>query len=267
MARRGLIAKHPRKFRHLVEACDHLGVVDLIAGFTLEQKRTLPCYVPREHPNIVLVNRPQGCRPWHWTATCPRCLSNVHELHRPPDAEPTDWACRRCHGLQWASRVHGKHEGSPSRRKHRVRPTYFQRCRAEKSQRARERQRVREQRAETKGARERERRLWFPVTPEDVVATHEEAHQLADQALAEWRAEQDAKHAEAMREVQRMIDEDAPRVRAWLEEVAANAPRKREREQAAKILADADRRTFHGQLGIAPSKTGAKSAAHELAQG
>src|SRR5213594_4096434 len=119
---RGLTARKPKRYAGLVEQAEHLNVPDVLGRLRPEQRRTLNAYRVPDAPQVVLVRARKGVLdPWWWIV-CPRCMRRAEALHRP-NWSP-EWLCRSCHGLQYASRRHGKSEQSFSRQMHRRNPAY-----------------------------------------------------------------------------------------------------------------------------------------------
>src|SRR5438093_8444669 len=142
----GLIARKPKKYAGLVEQAEHLNVPDVLARLTPEQRRTLSASRLREAPHVVLVRTRKGALPFFWYVVCPRCRRRCEALHRPTWSR--EFLCRVCHGLQYASRRHGRSERSLSRQMHRRNPAYRtrQRIQREREKAMREAARVRRQR-------------------------------------------------------------------------------------------------------------------------
>jgi transposase-like protein len=97
--------------RPLVEGCAVLPV-EQVLHFPQVQKLT------REIWNTVSVDLSGQCefcgQSWKLTVgvtktrqgprfICPKCARRVEKLYRPPEAGPTDLACRRCHNLAYRS--------------------------------------------------------------------------------------------------------------------------------------------------------------------
>lgn len=97
-----LAHRWPKRHRWTIQECKPLSVGDFLIGY-------------RGLPKVKVVERRAGCLRRTYLK-CPRCGQLCQHLYLPPPARtlagtelPTGgWACRRCHGLIYASQRYGR---------------------------------------------------------------------------------------------------------------------------------------------------------------
>ena len=105
-----LARQWPRVREYLVEECVAarrvLHVNDVLPQLTGWHRAIISKWNPPTHPQLTLVPRMGG--PFRrWWFVCPRCGDRRDALYSLPGGSPTDWRCRACHGLIYASQRHG----------------------------------------------------------------------------------------------------------------------------------------------------------------